>query len=95
MSGKSLFISSATVGPKGQIVIPKEVRAMFDIRPGDHLVVMADSTRGIAIHKQDVMEKLADAVFGGEGETVLPNETVSERTHFASAIRSVCEEETK
>ncbi|MGA8943610.1 MAG: AbrB/MazE/SpoVT family DNA-binding domain-containing protein, partial [Thermoactinomyces sp.] len=36
--GKSeKFISSVKVGSKGQIVIPKEVREMFDISPGDSL----------------------------------------------------------
>lgn len=33
------------VGEKGQIVIPKEVRDIFDINPGDSLIVLADSKK--------------------------------------------------
>ena len=34
---------SVTVGSKGQIVIPKEARELFDIRPGDDLLILADA----------------------------------------------------
>lgn len=47
------FIVSVKVGPKGQITIPKEARAMFDIREGDSLMVMGDKKRGIALVKAD------------------------------------------
>lgn len=43
------FLSTVRVGDKGQIVIPKEVREMFEIEPGDSLMLMADKERGIAI----------------------------------------------
>lgn len=43
------FLSTVRVGDKGQIVIPKEVREMFEIEPGDSLMLMADRERGIAI----------------------------------------------
>ena len=43
------FMSSIKVGPKGQIVIPKEAREMFGIEPGDTLLLLADINRGIAI----------------------------------------------
>ena len=36
------FMSSVKIGPKGQIVIPKEARAMFGLEPGDTLVLLAD-----------------------------------------------------
>ena len=29
------YMSSVKLGPKGQIVIPKEARAMFGLEPGD------------------------------------------------------------
>ena len=37
------------VGEKGQIVIPKGVRDLFHIKPGDTLLVLADEKRGIAL----------------------------------------------
>ena len=53
------YMSSVKVGPKGQIVIPKEVREMFGVRPGDTLLLLADVNRGIALQ---TFEK-ADPVF--------------------------------
>lgn len=37
------------LGPKSQIVIPKEVREMYGLEPGDTLLLMADRERGIAL----------------------------------------------
>ena len=42
------FMTTVRIGPKGQIVIPKEVRAMFGLAPGDSLILLADRERGIA-----------------------------------------------
>ena len=49
------FLSTVRVGDKGQIVIPKEVREMFEIEPGDNLMLLADKDRGIAIVAFDGM----------------------------------------
>ena len=43
------FMAIVKVGPKGQIVIPAEVRQMFSIQPGDSLLLLADIDRGIAL----------------------------------------------
>ena len=43
------FMTTVRIGPKGQIVIPKEVRAMFGLAPGDSLILLADRERGIAL----------------------------------------------
>lgn len=58
---------SVTVGTKGQIVIPKEARKLFNIHPGDSLLLLGDINRGIAIPPKDTFEKLAGAVFHGGG----------------------------
>ena len=52
------YLASVKLGPKGQIVVPKEVREMFGVRPGDTLL-LADVNRGIALQ---TLEK-ADPVF--------------------------------
>lgn len=51
------FMGSVKVGPKGQIVIPKEIREMFNITPGDTLMILADSEKGIAIERYDNLQK--------------------------------------
>ena len=37
------------IGEKGQFVIPKEAREMFELHPGDEILVLGDTERGIAI----------------------------------------------
>ena len=65
------FAWSVTVGSKGQIVIPKEARELFDINPGDSLLLLGDVDRGIAIPpKSNVLAMLHAAVFNPEGMPV-------------------------
>lgn len=54
------FLSTVRVGDKGQIVIPKEVRDLFEIEPGDSLLLMADKKKGIAIVGFDGMMDFMD-----------------------------------
>lgn len=62
---KDKFMSTVKVGEKGQIVIPKEVRDMFGIEPGDSLMLLADKDRGIAIVAFDGMVDFMQAVLDG------------------------------
>ncbi len=55
---KDRFIVSVKVGEKGQIIVPKEAREMFNISPGDTLMVLGDKERGIAIMKSDDVYEL-------------------------------------
>jgi AbrB family looped-hinge helix DNA binding protein len=57
---KDKFIGVAKVGEKGQIVIPKEARDMFDIKPGDSVVILCDKQKGMAILKSNVLEDNID-----------------------------------
>ena len=65
---KDKFIGIAKVGEKGQIVIPKDVREMFDIKAGDSILLLCDKSKGIAIVKPDEIEDFADKVFNKEGK---------------------------
>lgn len=49
--GKHIF-GVVKVGDKGQIVIPAKARKIFDIQPGDNLIVLGDEGQGIAIIKE-------------------------------------------
>jgi len=61
--GKHIF-GTVKVGEKGQIVIPKDARDIFDIHPGDSLVVLGDEATGLAIMKNDVfLSQVASAIF--------------------------------
>ena len=51
MEKEGKYMGSVKVGPKGQIVIPKEIREMFEINSGDTLMILADSQKGIAIER--------------------------------------------
>ena len=62
------FMSSVKVGEKGQIVIPKEVREMFNIEPGDMLLLLADKERGIAIVDNDGLLDMARNIAGFAGQ---------------------------
>ena len=41
------------VGDKGQIVIPAKARKLFQINPGDNLIILGDESQGIAMLKED------------------------------------------
>ena len=60
---------TAKVGEKGQIVIPKEAREVFGIKPGDALLLLGDEKQGIAIVKNDVYLKFAKAIFKAQEES--------------------------
>ena len=59
---KNKYAGICKVGEKGQIVIPKEIRTMFDINPGDSVIVLCDKEKGIALLKADVIDNLTDKV---------------------------------
>ena len=54
---------TATVGEKGQIVIPKQARDIFNIQPGDTLLILGDEIRGIAIPPKGAFSELFGVVF--------------------------------
>ena len=64
-----MIFGVVTVGDKGQIVIPAKARKLFEILPGDQLVVLGDEGQGLAIMKSEKFPALADAIRSGIFET--------------------------
>lgn len=52
------------IGEKGQFVIPKEARELFDLQPGDEIVVLGDKERGIAILPKAKQQEYIKHIFG-------------------------------
>ncbi|MBB6447120.1 helix-turn-helix domain-containing protein [Bacillus benzoevorans] len=57
------FFGVVKVGERGQIVIPKQAREMYQIHPGDKLIVLGeDATKGIAILKSEGFLEFAEMI---------------------------------
>ncbi len=57
------FFGVVKVGERGQIVIPKQARDMYQINPGDKLIVLGeDATKGMAILKSEGFLEFADMI---------------------------------
>ena len=61
--GKYIF-GVVKVGDKGQIVIPKDARAKYGIKPGDALIVLGDE-RGMALLKTEIFQSAIDQALEG------------------------------
>ena len=54
---------TAKVGDRGQIVIPKEARELFDIRPGDTLLILGEEDTGLIVSRPEVLSDIASKLF--------------------------------
>lgn len=54
---------TAKVGDRGQIVIPKEARELFNIQPGDTLLILGEENKGLIISRPELLRDLADQIF--------------------------------
>ena len=61
--GKYIF-GVVKVGDKGQIVIPKDARKIYDIKPGDALLMLGDQ-KGIALLKTAIFQSAIDQAMEG------------------------------
>ena len=64
MRGKHMF-GVVTVGDKGQIVIPVRARRVFNINPGDQLMVLGDENSGIALVNAEFFMSVAEEIRNG------------------------------
>lgn len=60
--GKHIF-GTVKVNERGQIVIPKRARELFDIKKDDAIVVLGDEAEGLALMKADFFEKRMNMVW--------------------------------
>ncbi|MBQ2830807.1 MAG: AbrB/MazE/SpoVT family DNA-binding domain-containing protein [Oscillospiraceae bacterium] len=51
------------IGEKGQFVIPKEARALFDLQPGNEILVLGDEKRGLAILPKTMQQEYIKRIF--------------------------------
>lgn len=61
--GKHAF-GVVTVGDKGQITLPVKARKVFNINPGDNLILLGDEQKGIAVIKEEEFLKMIEAFKG-------------------------------
>lgn len=65
---KGKYAWTVKVGEKGQIVIPKEAREVFNINPGDTLILLGDEEKGLTIPPKGMFDKLTQMAFGEKTE---------------------------
>jgi len=61
--GKYIF-GVVKVGDKGQIVIPRDARKIYDIKPGDALMVLGDQ-KGMALIKTEIFQSVINQAMEG------------------------------
>ena len=53
---------TAKVGDRGQIVIPKEARDVFNIHPGDTLLILGSESQGLVVSRPEVLDRVAQEI---------------------------------
>lgn len=61
-NAKRVF-GNAKVGDRGQIVIPKEARELFNIQPGDTLLILGEEDTGLIVSRPEVLSSIANQIF--------------------------------
>ena len=57
------FAWMVKIGEKGQFVIPKEARELFDLQPGNEILVLGDRKRGLAILPKQMQTEYIHRIF--------------------------------
>ena len=61
------IFGTVKVGEKGQIVIPKEARQFYGIRPGDTVLVLGSGESGLVLSKPEVLDRVAQQILEDMG----------------------------
>jgi len=61
-SKQQRVFGTAKVGDRGQIVIPKEARELFGIKPGDTLLILGEAETGLIVSRPEVLNKIANEI---------------------------------
>ena len=70
------FCGTATVGERGQIVIPAEARKLLGLKHGDKMLVMSHAhAEGIVLIKIDAMKEFLSRVLEGIREADVSEDT--------------------
>ena len=59
-SKQQRVFGTAKVGDRGQIVIPKEARELFGMKPGDTLLILGEAETGLIVSRPEVLNDLAN-----------------------------------
>ena len=54
---------TAKVGDRGQIVIPKEARELFNIQPGDTLLILGEEDTGLIVARPERLSDSGNQIF--------------------------------
>lgn len=60
---KEKFAWMIKIGEKGQFVIPKQARELFDLQPGDEILVLGDKEKGLAILPKSKQQEYINKIF--------------------------------
>ena len=62
-SNSRRVFGTAKVGDRGQIVIPKEARELFNIKPGDTLLILGEKETGLIVSRPEILSDIANQIF--------------------------------
>lgn len=72
-SNTKRVFGTAKVGDRGQIVIPKEARELFGIKPGDTLLILGEKETGLIVSRPELLRDIANQIF----ETIRNEEDIN------------------
>lgn len=60
--GSKKLYGTATIGSKGQVVIPADAREELNLQPGDRLYVISAMNSGVVFLKEEALEEIVQSM---------------------------------